>query len=133
MASITKLLGVGEDEPSYSKGRATHPLSVTTGPAFILPIRSTGFSQPIFCKSALAGVSVRPSPFLQHHPVRNIERNVLWKTLAHANGATSIGTPCFQFVPSTLESLRESATRMNVSAASARTFSRSWHLRMRGW
>jgi hypothetical protein len=29
----------------------THPLSVTTGPAFILPILSVGFSQPIFCRS----------------------------------------------------------------------------------
>lgn len=50
----------------------------------------------------------------------------LWKTLAQAKGATSIGTPCFQLVPSTLESLRESATRMKLVAASASTFSRSW-------
>lgn len=47
-------------------------------------------------------------------------------TLAQAKGATSIGTPCFQLVPSTLESLRESATRMKCVAASASTFSRSW-------
>lgn len=55
-----------------------------------------------------------------------LQKHSLWKTLAQAKGATSIGTPCFQLVPSTLESLRESATRIKLVAASASTFSRSW-------
>lgn len=63
--------------------------------------------------------------FVYTKAIREEGANALWNTLAHANGATSIGTPCFQFVPRTLESLRESATMMKLSAASARTFSRS--------
>lgn len=54
--------------------------------------------------------------------------NLLWKTLAQAKGATSIGTPWVQLVPNTFESFLESATIMKWVAASAKTFSRRWHL-----
>ena len=56
---------------------------------------------------------------------KEMNEDSLWKTFAQAKGATSTGTPCFQFVPSTFESLRESATIMKLVAASAKTFSRN--------
>lgn len=44
-------------EESATAQKKTHPLSVTTGPAFILPIRKVGFSHPIFCRSDQKGTT----------------------------------------------------------------------------
>lgn len=111
---------MSQEHTNWSK--KTYPLSVTTGPAFIFPILKTGLSHPIFCKSA-SRVGLDELPKAER--VNDSVRNLLWKTFAHAKGATSIGTPCFQFVPRILESFLESATIMKVVAASASTFSRN--------
>lgn len=76
------------------------PLSVMTGPALATPMRSVGLP-PIFV-IALA-------------------------TVTCPSGMTSRGTPLSQFVPSTLLSLRWSATITNLSAAAATSFSCVWH------
>ena len=88
-------------DSSHGESMTKFPLSVTTGPAFAFPMRNFGCVQPIFCN--------------------------LWRTEAQANGATSMGTPCFHAVPSISEFFLASAIMTNVFAASARTFSRRWH------